>query len=216
MIQTIEAPRQVTKEPTASLYARRGKRLVDLVVGSTLVLLVLPVLLVTALTLRVTLGPGIMLRQPRVGQHGRVFGCLKFRTMNADRRANETSEWWGNDRRVTHKSDEDPRHTRLGRLLRKFSIDELPQLFNLIKGDMSLVGPRPELDLVACPEFRSHPRHLVRPGLTGPFQLSPLRSRGSLEDGLGYDELYLRRQSLSYDLGILLRTATAVARGTGR
>ena len=198
-------------------YHRRGKRLIDASVASLALLLTGPLLLTVMLALRWRLGPGILLHQQRVGRSGIPFGMLKLRTMEASRRESEaaTGSYDGPERRTTHKSTADPRHTRLGRLVRKFSIDELPQLWNVVRGDMSLVGPRPELDAVATDAFRSHPRHLVRPGLTGPYQVSELRAAGDLTPGLDLDAGYAANVTFFGDMAYLARTVSALVRGTG-
>lgn len=119
------------------------------------------------------------------------------------------------DRRQTHKSDRDPRHTPLGRLLRRASLDELPQLWNVVRGDMSLVGPRPELKAVVERDgLASHPRHLVRPGITGPWQLGPARNI-RLSKNLHYDEGYLETMSFSADVSLLIRTLRVPFRKAG-
>ena len=196
-------------------YASGGKRVLDVFVVLPLIIVASPILLMAALALRIRLGSGILLRQTRVGRDAREFEMLKFRTMEHSRRLQPPDQFDGNDRRNTHKSSSDPRHTQLGRTLRKFSIDELPQLLNVLKGDMSLVGPRPQLAERATPTFRSHPRHFVRPGLTGPFQVSPLRSKGDLDAGLGIDAGYVEDLNLRSDLSFLCGTFFALVRGTG-
>lgn len=197
-----------------SIYHRGGKRALDLTLGLLLMLLALPFLIGIAIALRLSHGAGVLLHQERVGRDGRTFSCLKFRTMDHDRR-HEPASFPGTDRRTSHKSRNDPRHTTLGRLLRKYSLDELPQLFNLLRGDMSLVGPRPEMAAVATAEFIAHPRHQLAPGLTGPFQLSMLRLDGDLRSGLHLDLDYLERCSPLLDLRILARTIRVVLVGTG-
>lgn len=210
----------LTAAPTG-WYPSGGKRVVDLVTVIPVVVLASPLLVVAALALRIELGRGIVLRQRRVGREATVFTMFKFRTMEHSRRTNSVdrrgikSRLTGTDRRHGHKSPHDPRHTALGRILRKFSIDELPQLVNVLRGDMSLVGPRPQLADVASPSFRAHPRHLVRPGLTGPFQVSPMRSGGSLDAGLGIDADYVQNLSFRNDVKFLCRTVAALVRGTG-
>lgn len=196
-------------------YATGGKRVVDLVIAIPLLILATPILVVAAVALRIQLGPGVLLRQERVGRHGELFAMYKFRTMEHTRRTNPPENWTSPDRRNGHKSASDPRHTGLGRLLRKFSVDELPQLLNVLRGDMSLVGPRPQLAAVASPSFRAHVRHQIRPGLTGPFQVSPLRSGGSLDAGLAIDADYVENLSLRSDLAFLFGTVHALVGGTG-
>lgn len=196
-------------------YASGGKRVLDIVSVVPIILIASPVLAVAALALRIKLGPGVLLRQTRIGRNATEFGMLKFRTMEHSRRIEAPYSFHGPDRRNNHKSSSDPRHTRLGRTLRKFSIDELPQLLNVLKGDMSLVGPRPQLAERASASFRAHPRHLVRPGLTGPFQVSPLRSKGDLDAGLDIDAAYVDSLGLRSDLSFLVGTVVALVKGTG-
>ncbi len=207
-------PSVQTRVRPRSLYRSVGKRLVDFWLSSALVVLLGPVMAVIWLMLTATLGRGVILRQERVGQHGMTYECLKFRTMHHCRRRHVRTHA-GPDRRRTHKSAEDPRHTRMGRVLRRYSIDELPQLFNVVGGTMSLVGPRPELAVQADDEFRRHVRHSIPPGLTGPFQLSSHRSSGDLGRGLGLDTEYVESLSFRNDLRYLFETLDAVRRGTG-
>ena len=197
-----------------SFYERRGKRVFDIVVSLFLLVMLTPIFLVIAIAARISLNRGLLFRQERVGLNGEAFECLKFRTMEHDRRTTQQG-FDSSDRRLTHKSDTDPRHTRVGRFMRKFSLDELPQLINVLKGDMSLVGPRPELIAVATAEFIEHPRHWVRPGLTGPYQISELRRTGDLRAGLRLDATYVANVGLRNDLGYLLRTVAFCLRGTG-
>lgn len=196
-------------------YASGGKRVLDVVAVLPILLIASPFLVAGAVALRIKLGSNILIRQTRVGRSDEEFEMLKFRTMEHSRRIEHPDGFDGQDRRNTHKSSSDPRHTRLGRMLRKFSIDELPQLFNVLKGDMSLVGPRPQLAERASASFRAHPRHLVRPGLTGPFQVSPLRSQGDLDAGLDIDEGYVESLNLRSDLSFLFGTMFALVKGTG-
>ena len=201
--------------PPSGWYASGGKRIFDTVAVVPMIVLAAPILASAALALRIKLGPGILLRQTRVGRDADEFDMLKFRTMEQSRRLERPDGFEGQDRRSNHKSSSDPRHTRLGRMLRKFSIDELPQLLNVLKGDMSLVGPRPQLAERASPSFRAHPRHLVRPGLTGPFQVSPLRSKGDLDAGLDIDAGYVDALNMRSDLSFLVGTFVALIKGTG-
>jgi lipopolysaccharide/colanic/teichoic acid biosynthesis glycosyltransferase len=127
----------------------------------------------------------------------------------------DETPWDGVDRRLTHKTVHDPRHTRVGRFIRKWSLDELPQLLNVLKGDMSLVGPRPELVQVARRyDLLDHPRHLVRPGITGLWQVS--KSRGSLlHENVHIDLDYVRKVTFVGDCKILLRTFGSVVKVRG-
>lgn len=197
-----------------SLYLRVGKPLLDRSVAVVLIVMLAPIMALVALAVRFRLGRPVLLVQPRVGRGGRVFGVYKFRTMGPDRR-HTTVPIAFDDRRRTHKSDADPRHTRLGRFLRATSLDELPQLVNVVRGQMSLVGPRPELvDVVEADGLWEHPRHLLRPGITGPWQLSPAR-RHRISENTTLDVHYLRSVSLWTDLRLLARTAVVPFRGQG-
>jgi lipopolysaccharide/colanic/teichoic acid biosynthesis glycosyltransferase len=197
-------------------YERRGKRLLDATLASGLLVTLSPAMAAIAVTVRWRLGPGVLFHQQRVGRDGRTFVMLKFRTMLPDRRRNRRGPLNGHDRRRTHKDPNDPRHTRFGRLLRRTSLDELPQLFNVVRGDMSLVGPRPELVSVAREKgLIDHPRHRVRPGITGLWQVSPLRADADITEGLTLDSQYVADVSLRQDLSILGRTGGAVLRLAG-
>jgi lipopolysaccharide/colanic/teichoic acid biosynthesis glycosyltransferase len=199
----------------STVYQRAVKPVFDIVAGLLLAVLLLPLLLLVALAVRVKLGKGVIYRQLRVGRHGRTFVMYKFRSMEPDRRKRqEPFEGW--DRRTCHKRDDDPRHTSLGRFLRRASFDELPQLWNVIKGDMSLVGPRPELPhIVERYEPWQHQRHVVKPGLTGFWQVSD-RAGGLAYESVGLDLEYIRRTSFWTDCGVLLRTVPVTLRRTGR
>ncbi len=169
-----------------------------------------PLILLVALLVYLTLGGPVILRQRRIGLGGKPFTVFKFRTMLADRRADDRraeDRPFGPDRRVTHKSQDDPRLTPSGRLLRRLSLDELPQLLNVLRGDMSLVGPRPELPEVVRRHYASehHRRHAVRPGMTGLWQISE-RGNGVMHEHVHIDLEYVDRVSLTTDLAILLWT----------
>ncbi len=195
--------------PRESGYGRYVKRPLDVVLATVAIVALSPVLLAVALSIPFALGPGgVIYRQQRIGRNGETFTIFKFRSMLRDRRvASSPTPYIGPERRSSHKSRNDPRHTPYGRLLRSTSLDELPQLFNILRGDMSLVGPRPELVVVARQEgFASHPRHLTRPGLTGSFQVSPLRSGNRISAGLHLDLAYVANVTFAGDLRILLRT----------
>jgi lipopolysaccharide/colanic/teichoic acid biosynthesis glycosyltransferase len=196
--------------PRATAYGRWLKRPLD-VVGASLALLVLaPLMVLVALAIPILLGPGgILYRQERVGRDGRTFVIYKYRSMLRDRRVRNDPSYIGPERRVNHKSLADPRHRPFGRFIRATSIDELPQLFNVVKGEMSLVGPRPELVAVAHRDgIANHPRHIARPGLTGSFQISPLRAANRISAGLHLDIDYVVHVRFARDLRILMRTIT--------
>ena len=160
----------------------------------------------------VTLGHPVLFRQRRVGLDGEVFEVLKFRTMRPDRRSRALDVI--HDRRLTHKTPKDPRHTRVGRFLRRYSLDELPQLINVVRGEMSIVGPRPELEsVVAAYPPGLEQRHLVKPGLTGLWQVSA-RGDGPMHENGQWDLDYVERASFRTDVAILVRTPRALL-GTG-
>ena len=194
--------------PCDGVYVRHIKPFVDRVVAAVLLVLLSPLILVIALGLLVTLKRPIIFRQIRVGRNGVPFVLWKFRTMRPDRR--KTNLPTPVKRRVCHKSPDDPRHTRFGRALRCTRLDELPQLANVLKGDMSLVGPRPEMtEIVARYEPWQHDRHLVRPGLTGLWQVSVV-GEGLMHEHTELDIEYIQAMDLKTDLRILLRTPAAL------
>lgn len=192
-----------------SLPRQLLKRSFDIAGALGALLLLAPVLLVLALLVRSDGGP-ILFRQTRVGRSGRPFSCLKFRTMviDAEQRMEQLlrdpearAEW-----ETSRKLREDPRVTRLGDFLRRTSLDELPQLFNVLRGDMSLVGPRPVVpEELECYGERSALYLQVRPGLTGLWQVSG-RSETSYPERVALDAWYIRNWSLWYDMAILFKT----------
>lgn len=196
------------------LYDSVAKPVIDFLGALILLIVLLPVSIVVALAVRVSLGRDVIYKQRRIGRGGRPFTIYKFRTMHHDRRAAQVP-FAGEDRRVCHKRDDDPRHTPLGRLLRKARLDELPQVWNVLMGQMSLVGPRPELPhVVARYEPWQHGRHLVRPGLTGMWQVSD-RASGLAYEAVDLDIEYVQRLSFLTDCALLLRTVPVMLRRTG-
>lgn len=192
------------------------KSVMDRIIAATLVIILAPLLGGIALAIRLS-GPGpILFIQRRVGVRGESFGMLKFRTMVVDAEDRlaallEASDGDG----VRFKMRDDPRITRVGRALRRYSLDELPQLFNVLRGDMSLVGPRPPLPReVEQYERDAHARLRVKPGMTGLWQVSG-RSDLSWEESLRLDLHYVDNWSPMGDLHILLRTVNAVFRASG-
>jgi exopolysaccharide biosynthesis polyprenyl glycosylphosphotransferase len=195
---------------------RLVKGVVDRVGAVVLVVVLLPLLVGVALAVKLTSAGPVLFRQERVGRNGRVFWMLKFRTMcvDADRIAQQLAER-SDGNGVLFKMRRDPRVTRIGRLLRRYSIDELPQLLNVLRGDMSLVGPRPPLQSeVERYGFDMHRRFLMKPGLTGLWQVSG-RSDLSWEDSVRVDVRYVENWSLTFDFMILWKTIGAVLRGPG-
>ena len=201
------APLPVVVAPR-SVYARLIKPGLDRALGVTgLVVAAIPMALI-ALLILVTMGRPVLFRQRRVGLDGSPFEVLKFRTMKEDRREHHLPVV--HDRRRTHKSTADPRHTGIGRTLRKFSLDELPQLINVVRGEMSVVGPRPELEsVVATYPAGLDQRHFVKPGLTGLWQISA-RGDGPMHEHGEWDLEYVERVSLLTDLSIIVRTPQAM------
>jgi exopolysaccharide biosynthesis polyprenyl glycosylphosphotransferase len=195
---------------------RLTKGLFDKTAAALGVLFLLPVLLGLALAVKATSRGGVFFRQERVGRDGRTFSMLKFRSMvvGADRMVEELAA--GSDGNgVLFKKKDDPRITRIGKFMRRYSLDELPQLVNVLRGDMSLVGPRPPLPTeVERYGFDMHRRFLVKPGLTGLWQVSG-RSDLSWDDSVRIDVRYVENWSLTFDFMILWKTVGAVLRGSG-
>jgi exopolysaccharide biosynthesis polyprenyl glycosylphosphotransferase len=192
------------------------KRAMDLVLSGGVLVLISPLLAVTALLILLDSGRPVLFRQRRAGKDGKPFTMVKFRTMvqGADERLGELVDLEKLEE-PAYKIADDPRVTRSGRLLRRTSIDELPQFLNVLKGDMSLVGPRPEEEaVVALYDERQRIRLAVKPGLTGPMQVY---GRGDLtfEERLAMERDYLDNLSITGDLAILLRTPRAIVRGEG-
>jgi exopolysaccharide biosynthesis polyprenyl glycosylphosphotransferase len=204
-------------EPQFTGARRALKSVFDRAAAATALLVLWPVLLGIALLVRCTSSGPALFRQERVGRDGRTFKMIKFRTMHAGaelrvvelRPQNETAD--GPLFKIRH----DPRVTRVGRSLRRYSLDELPQLINVLLGSMSLVGPRPPLPAeVACYPVDVRRRLLVKPGLTGLWQISG-RSDLSWDEAVGLDLRYVENWSLLLDVGVLMRTFGAVVRARG-
>ncbi len=204
-----------TPQPAAEPLGGGGKRALDLLVSSMTLLLLAPVMAMTALLILLTMGRPVLFSQQRVGFGGRHFACFKFRSMV--RNAHEVlerhlaaspearAEWT-----QRQKLRNDPRITWVGGIIRKSSIDELPQLFNVIRGDMSCIGPRPVLpDELLRYGHHAAEYQRARPGLSGLWQISG-RSNTSYAQRVKLDRIYLRRWSLGLDCAILIRTAPAL------
>lgn len=193
-----------------------SKRLFDMIVSGVLLLLLSPLFLFLIVLVRLDRGPAFY-SQMRVGRHGRTFRFWKFRSMvvNADRlkaqllAANESQDG------VIFKMRHDPRITPIGRILRRTSLDELPQLYNVFRGDMSLVGPRPPLpDEVQYYNARERQRLETNQGITCIWQVSG-RSDIGFQDQVNLDLTYIQNESLWYDIKLLLKTLPAVITGKG-
>jgi exopolysaccharide biosynthesis polyprenyl glycosylphosphotransferase len=182
-------------------WAAVQKRAVDVAVTLPLMLVLSPLLAVLALAVRVSTGSPIFYRQQRMGLDGRVFDMIKFRTMRDDAEA-ETGPVW--------TSEDDPRRTRVGSFLRATNMDELPQIWNVLRGDMSLVGPRPERPVFIERFKREVPgymlRHKVKAGLTGWAQVHGWRGDTSLHERIEHDIYYIQNWSPGLDVRIMLMT----------
>jgi len=188
-----------------SLGAAVAKRLFDLAVASFVLILAAPLFVVVALLIkRQSPGP-IFFRQERIGKDGRPFRMIKFRTMHVDQCVDA----------VAPRSENDPRITRIGRYLRRYSLDELPNFINVLKGEMSVVGPRPEMRFIV-ESYRPMDRERLRakPGVTGLWQISYAR-QDAIHENIDYDLYYIENQSFLLDLVIVALTGFAVAKGTG-
>jgi len=188
------------------------KRLFDLTVSGALLIATLPILLITALCIYLESGSPVLYRQRRVGQGGRIFTLYKFRSMRIDAESAGTPHW---------ASEGDERATRVGRFIRKWRIDELPQIFNVLRGEMSFVGPRPERPYFVDQLAKQIPyyalRHSATPGITGWAQVR-YQYGASVDDAiekLQYDLYYLKNQSLFLDLMIMIATVEVVLWGRG-
>ena len=191
--------------PRIGLLRRASKAVMDFCLATLLLVLTLPLWAIISLAIKLdTKGP-ILFRQSRVGEKGKTFTIYKFRTMFHDVNTFERSP--------THK--EDARITRVGRLLRRASLDELPQLLNVLRGEMSLVGPRPEMPFLVAQYDRWQRKRLdVKPGITGLWQVLG-RKDLPLEENLQYDFYYIKNRTILMDLVILLKTIRAVIIGKG-
>ena len=191
----------VRRVPLNIMRNRAAKRAVDLIGATVAIILFSPVMLLTVLVVALTEEGSVIYRQERVGLHNQVFYKYKFRSMIMQDEEKEKAEW---------STRNDPRITPVGKLIRRTSIDELPQLFNVLKGEMSLVGPRPERPQFVQ-KFRDEiPRymvkHQVRPGMTGWAQINGYRGNTSIEKRIEYDLYYIENWTMVFDMKILILT----------
>ena len=199
-----------------SISRRRAKRAFDIVLSAIALVILLPVILFVALLIKLDSPGPVFFRQSRIGRDGETFGIVKLRTMRVNAEAElagllDRNEGAG----PLFKMKDDPRVTRVGGFLRRTSIDELPQLWNVLKGDMSLVGPRPPLPSeVAEYDDPSHRRLIVKPGMTGLWQVSG-RSDLTWEQGVRLDLFYVENWSVPGDIRILIQTVGVVLRPNG-
>lgn len=207
------------------------KRVIDIISSFFLILLFSPIIFLTAIIIKIT-APGPVLVEPgnshmkRIGKNGKIFRLFKFRSMPINSDSILTSprykklydEW----KRSNFKLHEDPRVTKFGKFIRKFSIDEMPQLFNVLKGDMSLVGPRPYHALELEEQLKVYPNtakfvretQTVKPGITGYWQVSG-RSNINFDRRIEMDANYAKRKSLLMDIYIILKTPFVMISGKG-
>lgn len=191
----------VRRVPLNIMRNKAAKRAVDLIGATVAIILFSPVILLTGLVVALTEEGSVIYRQERVGLHNQVFYMYKFRSMIMQDEEKEKAEW---------STRNDPRITPVGKLIRRTSIDELPQLFNVLKGEMSLVGPRPERPQFVQ-KFRDEiPRymvkHQVRPGMTGWAQINGYRGDTSIEKRIEYDLYYIENWTMVFDMKILILT----------
>jgi exopolysaccharide biosynthesis polyprenyl glycosylphosphotransferase len=199
-----------------SYYQHLTKRAFDLIVGTIVTLFALPFMALTAVAIKFDSSGPIIFKQQRVGENGRLFPMYKFRSMVADAEDQKQDVIQYNEKdQVVHKVPNDPRMTRVGKFIRRTSIDELPQLFNVLKGDMSLIGPRPEMPwLVEQYEPWQRKRFAVPPGITGWWQING-RSDQPMHLNTELDLFYIRNYSIMLDLYILWRTIGTVLKRQG-
>ena len=204
------------RDPALNDVQRLVKRIFDLMICIFLLLFVLPFILLISLFIRIDSPGPIIFRQPRVGENGRIFGMFKFRTMvDGAEKMQEAFNEVNEDGKIIFKRPNDPRITRVGHFLRRTSLDELPQLFNVILGDMSLVGPRPELPwMVDQYEPWQRKRFAVPQGMTGWWQVNG-RSDNPMHLHTEDDIYYVQNYSIWMDIYILLKTPWVVLRGKG-
>jgi exopolysaccharide biosynthesis polyprenyl glycosylphosphotransferase len=188
----------------------RAKRVFDIALAGLALVFLSPVMLACAVAVRLEGGPGVIYRQERVGVDGRRFDILKFRSMKP--LDEDTGGLWN--------IGDDPRVGPVGRTLRKFSLDELPQLWNIVRGDMSIVGPRPErpsfVEVFSMEFPRYVARHRVPVGLTGWAQVNGLRGDTDIGDRVAFDNYYIENWSMWSDMKIMMRTLGQVVGGGGR
>lgn len=216
----IDEPSREGSRLAAGFYARTGKRAFDIGFALLLLPVLVPVILVLWSAVRCDGGAGFF-GHARIGRNGKPFRCWKLRSMVPDAEARlqahlDADPAAGAEWRRSHKLSDDPRVSRLGRVLRKTSLDELPQIWNVLKGEMSFVGPRPIVNRELARYGSSAPAYLAqKPGITGLWQVSG-RNDISYDERVALDVAYLTRRSFLKDLKIIAKTGLAVIGTTGR
>ena len=195
------------------------KRIFDIAVSSCLILFLSPILIIVAIFVKVSSRGPVLYSNERVGYRGIHFRCFKFRSMVSDqslKKADYEVALAGQEKGILHKVANDSRITWIGKIIRKTSIDELPQLFNVFIGDMSIIGPRPLVPFMLkhLPEFREV-RCLVRPGITGLWQIRDRINNTSAEFMIAHDTEYIENYSFLMDMKILIKTPLVVVAGEG-
>jgi Undecaprenyl-phosphate glucose phosphotransferase len=188
--------------PLDDAFNKFKKIIEDYFVAIVAIIITSPIMLITAIAIKLTSKGPIIFKQERIGHHGQPFEMYKFRSMRVQNASDEVSEWTTRD---------DPRKTRVGDIIRKTSIDELPQFFNVLKGEMSVVGPRPERPYFVDQFKESIPKymvkHQVKPGITGWAQIHGCRGDTSINQRIKYDIEYVENWHMGLDLAIMIKTA---------
>lgn len=207
----------ITKPSGLSTGQRLVKRVFDILVAGTALVLVLPVFAMIAMLIKLDSKGGVFFLQERYGEGGKKFNIFKFRSMvaNADKMVDQIKEYDENGKTI-YKRPNDMRVTRIGKFIRKTSLDELPQLLNVLRGDMSIVGPRPEVARIVEEEYASwqYERFDVPQGITGWWQVTG-RSEKECYKATDLDIYYVRNYSLLLDIKIILMTIPALLKGKG-
>jgi exopolysaccharide production protein ExoY len=195
------------------------KRAIDIIASSLLIISLLPILTIVAIIIKLTSRGALLYSNERVGYKGKHFRCFKFRSMVTDQAAKKTDYEVARaceEQGILHKTKDDARITWIGKIIRKTSIDELPQLFNVLKGDMSIIGPRPLVPFMLknLPEFKDI-RCMMRPGITGLWQIRDRANNTSAEYMIEHDTEYVEKYSLWLDVKILFKTPIVVLLGHG-